>query len=73
MDPNEGLDENGKMDLDRIITRVCSLPNLKVEVIKAHEPNIKIETQDFNEMKIEEEFIIKTKIKKEKEVYCQLD
>ena len=73
MEPKDGLDENGKMDLDRIITWASFLPNLNVEVIKTPEPDVKIETQDFNEMKIEGEYIIKTIIKKEREVYCQLD
>ena len=73
IDPQEGLDENGKMDLERIITWASFLPNLNVEVIKEPEPDVRIETQDFNEMRIEGEFIIKTIIKKEREVYCHLD
>ena len=73
MDPEEGIDENGKMDLDRIITWASFLPNLNVEKIQTPEPEVRIETQDFNEMKMEGEYIIKTSIKKEREVYSQLD
>ena len=73
MDPKEGIDENGKIDLERLKTWASFLPNLNVEEMKEPEPDVKIETQDFNEMKTEGEYIIKTIIKKEREVYCQLD
>ena len=73
MDPKEGIDENGKIDLERLKTWASFLPNLNVEEMKEPEPDMKIETQDFNEMKTEGEYIIKTIIKKEREVYCQLD
>lgn len=73
IDPEEGIDENGKMDLERIITWASFLPNLNVDAIKEPEPDVRIETQDFNEMRIDGEFIIKTIIKKEREVYCHLD
>ena len=73
MDPKEGIDENGKADLNRIITWASFLPNLNVESFKTPEPDVKIETQEFSEMRIEGEYIINTKIKKEREVYCQLD
>ena len=73
MDPEEGIDDNGKMDLERIITWASFLPNLNVDSFKEPEPEVKIETQDFNEMRIDGEFIIKTVIKKEREVYCHLD
>jgi len=73
MDPEEGIDENGKIDLERLKTWASFLPNLNVEEIKEPEPDVKIETQDFTEMRIEGENIIKTIIKKEREVFCQLD
>ena len=73
MDPEEGIDENGKIDLERLKTWASFLPNLNVEEIKEPEPDVKIETQDFNEMRVEGEYIIKTIIKKEREVFCQLD
>jgi len=73
MDPEEGIDENGKIDLERLKTWASFLPNLNVEEIKEPEPDVKIETQDFTEMRIEGEYIIKTIIKKEREVVCQLD
>jgi len=73
MDPQEGIDENGKIDLERLKTWATFLPNLNVEEFKAPEPEIKIESQDFDEMKIEGEYIIKTIIKKEREVYTQID
>ena len=41
--------------------------------MKTPELEVKRETQEFNEMKIDGEYIIKTLIIKEKEVYCQLD
>ena len=69
IDPEEGIDENGKMDLERIITWANSLPNLNVDYFKEPEPEVKIETQDFNEMRIDGKYIIKTIIKKEREVY----
>ena len=73
MDPDEGIDENGKMDLDRIITWACSIDNLNVEKINTPEPDVRKETQDFDEMKIEGEYIIKTSTKRERDVFCQLD
>ena len=73
IDPEDGIDENGKMDLERIITWASFLPNLNVDALKEPEPDVRIETQDFNEMRIDGEFIIKTIIKKEREVYCHLD
>ena len=73
MDPEEGIDENGKNDLERLKTWASFLPNLNVEEMKVPEPDVRIETQDFNEIKSEGEYIIKTIIKKEREVYCQLD
>ena len=73
MDPQEGIDENGKIDLERIKAWANFLPNLNVEEFKAPEPEIKIESQDFDEMEIEGEYIIKKIIKKEREVYSQLD
>ena len=73
MDPEEGIDENGKIDLERLKTWASFLPNLNVEEMKVPEPDVRIETQDFNEIKSEGEYIIKTIIKKEREVYCQLD
>ena len=73
MDPQEGIDENGKIDLERLKAWANFLPNLNVEEFKAPEPEIKIESQDFDEMRIEGEYIIKTIIKKEREVYPQLD
>jgi len=73
IDPEEGIDDNGKMDLERIITWASFLPNLNVDSIKEPEPDVRIETQDFSEMRIDGEYIIKTIIKKEREVYCHLD
>jgi len=73
MDPQEGIDENGRIDLERLKAWANFLPNLNVEEFKAPEPEIKIESQDFDEMRIEGEYIIKTIIKKEREVYPQLD
>ena len=73
IDPEEGIDDNGKMDLDRIVTWAFTLDNLNVDSMKTPEPEVKIESQDFNEMRIEGEYIIKVDIKKEREVYCQLD
>lgn len=73
MDPQEGIDENGKIDLERLKAWANFLPNLNVEEFKAPEPEIKIESQDFVEMRIEREYIIKTIIKKEREAYPQLD
>jgi tRNA U34 5-carboxymethylaminomethyl modifying GTPase MnmE/TrmE len=71
IDPDEGIDENGKIDLERLKAWANFLPNLNVEEFKAPEPEVKIESQDFEEMRIEGEYIIKTIIKKEREVYCQ--
>jgi len=73
MDPQDGIDENGKIDLERLKTWANFLPNLNVEEFKAPEPEVKIEKQDFNEMRTEGEYIIKTIIKKERKVFCQLD
>ena len=73
MDPEDGLDENGKMDLDRIITWACNLDNLNLEKINTPEPDVRIETQDFDDMKIEGEYIIKTTTKRERKVFSQLD
>ena len=73
MDPDEGIDDNGKQDLERILTWANFLENLNVDSINTPEPEVKIESQDFNEMKIEGEYIIKTTIKKERKVFCQLD
>ena len=73
MDPEEGIDENGKTDLERLKTWASFLPNLNVEEMKVPEPDVKIERQDFYEIKPEGEYIIKTIITKEREVYCQLD
>ena len=73
IDPEEGIDENGKKDLERLKTWASFLPNINVEDMKTPEPDVKIETQDFNEIKIDGEYIVKTIIKKEREVYCQLD
>ena len=73
IDPDEGIDENGKIDLERLKAWANFLPNLNVEEFKAPEPEVKIESQDFEEMRIEGENIIKTIIKKEREVYYQLD
>ena len=41
--------------------------------MKTPEPEVKKETQEFNEMKINGKYIIKTLFMKEREVYCQLD
>ena len=38
MDPQEGIDENGKIDLERLKTWATFLPNLNVEEFKAPEP-----------------------------------
>ena len=73
MDPNDGIDENGKIDLERLKAWANFLPNLNVEEFKAPEPEVKIQKQDFDEMRIEGEYIIKTIIKKERKVFCQLD
>lgn len=73
IDPEDGIDGNGKLDLERIITWASFLDNLNVEQMKTPEPEVKKETQEFNEMKIDGEYIIKTLIIKEREVYCQLD
>ena len=73
MDPEEGIDENGKIDLERLKAWANFLPNLNVEEFKDPEPEIKIESQDFVEMRIEGEKMFKTIIKKEREVYPQLD
>ena len=73
MDPNDGIDENGKIDLERLKAWANFLPNLNVEEFKAPEPEVKIQKQDFEEMRIEGEYIIKTIIKKERKVFCQLD
>ena len=73
IDPEEGIDENGKLDLERIITWATFLPNLNVEQMKTPEPEVKKETQEFSEMKIDGEYIIKTLYIKERDVYCQLD
>ena len=73
MDPQDGIDENGTIDLERLKTWANFLPNLNVEEFKAPEPEVKIEKQDFNEMRTEGEYIIKTIIKKERKVFCQLD
>ena len=63
MDPNDGIDENGKIDLERLKAWANFLPNLNVEEFKAPEPEVKIQKQDFDEMRIEGEYIIKTIIK----------
>lgn len=73
MDPEEGIDENGKIDLERLKAWANFLPNLNVEEMKAPEPDMKIETQDFTEMRAEGEYIIKTIIKKERKAFCKLD
>lgn len=73
IDPEEGIGDNGKMDLEGIITWAYTLDNLNLDLMETPELEVKIETQDFNEMRIEGKYIIKTEIKKEREVYCQLD
>ena len=73
IDPEEGIDENGKMDLDRILTWASFLDNINVEKMKTPEPDVKKETQDFEEVKIDGEYLIKITTKKERDVYCQLD
>ena len=73
IDPEDGLDDNGKMDLERIVTWANFLENLNVDSINTPEPEVRIETQNFDEMKIEGEYIVKTVITKERKVFCQLD
>ena len=73
IDSEEGIDENGKMDLERILTWAIFLDNLKVDKLQLSEPEIKKETQEFIEKREEGEYIIKTVIKKERDVYYQLD
>ena len=73
IDPEEGIDENGKMDLDRILTWAQFLDNINVQKMNTPEPDVKKETQDFDEVKIDGEYLIKITTKKERDVYCQLD
>ena len=73
IDPEEGIDENGRADLNILIAWAKFLDNLNVDEMNTPEPEVKVESQDFNEMRIEGEYIIKTNIRKEREVYCQLD
>ena len=72
MDPDEGLDENGKMDLERIISWASSLDNLNTDKIHILKSDVREETQDFNEIKMDGEYIIKTSIKKVRDVYSQI-
>ena len=73
IDPEEGIDDDGKMDLDRIIKWVSYQENLNVDKMQMIEPDENKETQKFNEIRIEGEYIIITLIIKERDVYCQLD
>lgn len=72
IDP-KGIDDNGKMDLDRILVWASNLDNLNIDKIQTPEPQVKEETQNFDEMKIDGEYLIKTTIIREREVYSPLD
>ena len=73
MDPEEGKEFNGKNDIEKIIKWANTLDTLNVENIKTLEPEMKIETKNFYEMVNEGEYLIKTKIIKEREVYLDIN
>ena len=73
IDPEEGIDDDGKMDLDRIIKWVSCQENFNVDKMKMVKPDENKETQKFNEIRKEGEYTITTLIIKERDVYCQLD
>ena len=73
MDPEDGTDFDGKNDLEKIIKWTNTLDNLNVESIKTLEPEMKVETQNFYETANEGEYLIKSKIIKERVVYLDLN
>ena len=73
IDPELGIDENGKMDLNRIIAWASFLPNLNVSKFIIPEPYIKFESRDFIETKFEGDYILKEIITKKREIYLPLD
>ena len=70
IDPEEGIDEEGKKDLEKLKQWENSLPKLNIGNIEIEEPISKIETQDVVEMKIEGNNIIQTKINKKRKRSC---
>ena len=73
IDPEEGIDEVGKMDLERILTWAYVANSLKIDKLQRSEPKIEKETQEYIEKREDGEYIITTVIKKERDVYYQLD
>ena len=73
IDSEEGINEDGKIDLDKILDWARSLPNIDTEIFKESEKCDRIEIKNFNEMKIEGDYIIKNIIKKEREIYYKLN
>ena len=61
------------MDLEQILTWVSFQDSLKVDKLQRSEPKIEKETQENIEKREEGEYIIITVIKKERDVYYQLD
>lgn len=50
IDPEEGIDINGKMDLERILVWASNLDNLNIDKIQTPEPQVKVETQNFDDI-----------------------
>lgn len=73
MDPEEGVNIDGKNDIEKIINWTNTLNTLNVENIKTLEPEMKIETKNFYETINDGEYLIKTVIIKEREVYLDLN
>ena len=73
IDSEEGIDEDGKIDLDKILDWARTLPKIDTEIFKESEKCDRIEIKNFNEMKIEGDYIIKNMIKKEREIYYKLN
>ena len=73
VDPEEGVNMDDKIDLDKIINWTNSLNTLDVESMKTLEPDTKIETQNFTETVNDGEYLVKTIITKEREVFLELN
>ena len=73
IDSEEGINEDGKIDLDKILDWARTLPKIDTEIFKESEKCDRIEIKNFNEMKIEGDYIIKNMIKKEREIYYKLN
>ena len=73
IDSEEGINEDGTIDLDKILDWARTLPKIDTEIFKESEKCDRIEIKNFNEMKIEGDYIIKNMIKKEREIYYKLN